>query len=598
MARPEWEPTGYGALIWKERYPLGDESYRQGAERLGRAMAAPEEHDEPLWTERFTEMIGTGLFMPGGQFWRGAGRPIQQLLNCYVGSVGDSREDWGQSLKDLVVASGMGGGIGMNYSSIRGRGYELHGVGGEATGAVSLMRMHNSVGHELRQHSFHRVALMMALNIDHPDINEFIGAKQGEHALTNANMSVVFPDHLSPETFAMYVRHGMDFPLRWGEGLDELGREINARWFWERLIAHALATGEPGMLNQALAQAMHGMRHLYPLTSTNPCGEIWLPEFGSCDLGHLVLPRFVIPGDTEHPSLNGWHERIDWSLLGQTVEWGVRFLDNAIDVNDYPSESFAAMGQGERRLGLGPIGLHSMLMELGAAYSSPVAREIVSEVFDFIANRAYLASVGLAVEKGVFPFHDKGYGSPYHHKLWRQTRGAIREHGVRNVALLTVAPTGTGALVQGYSHGIEPDLAPAFIRRRTVAQTEEGRTTEETLVVTDGWLDHKEIAEGAYDIPVSKHLEMQALVQTYIDNSVSKTINISKLAAGTGIGDTILKALPYLKGVTLYQEGSRENEPVVPIRRTQIEQRIKTWEGDIAYGSSEAFECAGGVCEL
>jgi ribonucleoside-diphosphate reductase alpha chain len=283
-------PTGQGLDIWKDRYARDPgENWYSGAYRLAKAMAAAEK--EPYeWEEKFNDIIVSGLFMPGGRIWYGAGRPVQAMLNCFVIPTEDSMAGWGKTVSDLMQITALGGGVGMNLSPVRGKGFSIS-RGGESTGAVSLGIACNGVGDVLRGGGGRRIAMMQALDVDHPDILDFIEAKVDRKQLNNANISLIIPPHMKTEWFVDRVRRRQE-PRAAVPGSDARARSTSAE-MWEKVIENAWQNGEPGVLNGYLANQQSNIAYSHPLICTNPCGEIWLPAYGCCCLGALVLPRFV-----------------------------------------------------------------------------------------------------------------------------------------------------------------------------------------------------------------------------------------------------------------------------------------------------------------
>ncbi len=523
--------------------------------------------------------------MPGGRIWYGSGRPKAQLLNCFVLPTEDSREGWGQTLSDVIVVSGTGGGVGINVSPIRPRGSEIRGTGGVATGAVSLMQMIDRVGDVLVAGGGRRLALMLALPATHPDIEEFLNVKLDLNQLRNANISVILD--FDPAEFTRLVNENEDLELAFGGR--PTGRTISARWLWERLVNNAWASGEPGVLNSFEANRMSNLWYYAPLISTNPCGEIWLEAYGACDLGALVLPRFVQDG------------QLDWDALDSTIRMAVRFLDDVLTVNQYPLPQIKDNCEKVRRLGLGVMGLHSMLLELGMRYSSPEAHEFLDHLFSVIKNTAYDASINLAIEKGPFPVYDERFlQSGFCKTLKRGIRNKIKEHGIRNCAVLTLAPTGTTSMVAGVASGIEPLFAPVYWRRY-YAKTDDGRRKlEKELVVTPEFQEYGALAEGAYDISPRDHFEVQKIVQQHIDNAVSKTINLPKDFPQESLADLWLEYLPYMKGSTFYREGSRGEEPLEYVPLAQIPSILAENQGIVDFNVAEQsiMDCVSGSCDL
>lgn len=590
-----FEPSGLGATINSERYAHENEEWEDECWRVADAVSRAEENGkQETYKQRFYLQLRRGLFMPGGRIMYGSGRKTQQLLNCFVVPCHDSIEGWKEVVGNTMIISARSGGVGTNYSPIRPRGYPIGGMGGVATGAVSLMHAVDRVGDIIKDGAGRRTALMMCLDINHPDIEEFMDEKLDQKLLRNANVSVVIPPKISTEEFQQLVEEDGEIELEFGGLKDKFDRTVKARKVWNRIVENAWQGGEPGVLNGYEANRMSNISYHWPLISTNPCGEIWLPAYGCCDLGALVLPRFVEDGV------------MNWDMLDESVRLGVRFLDNVLDVNRYPLPEIEQVCKEERRIGMGVMGLHSMLLDLGFKYNSDEAFTFVDELFSFIKNTAYDASITLAAEKGAFPAYKPEYlKGGFAKTLKRGIRNKIKEHGLRNCALLTIAPTGTTSMVQGVTGGIEPVFSPVYIRRRRVVDKKQKERIEETLVVSQEYLDHPELVQGAYDIHPVDHFKMQKVVQQHIDNAVSKTINLPKEFPVEELSALWLEYLPYMKGSTLYREGSRETEDSFePMKHVPVEKMNDTvleWQADgrdVEYEIPQAMDCASGVCDI
>jgi ribonucleoside-diphosphate reductase alpha chain len=576
-----FEPSGLGKTIFEERYAREGESWDAASLRVASHIAQAEENGKQTkWTERFYGEIVDGRFMPGGRIWYGSGRPKGQLLNCFVVPTSDSREGWGRTISDVIVVSGLGGGVGINGSPIRPRGANIAGTGGSATGPVSLMQMVDRVGDVLRGGGGRRLALMLALDVSHPDLLEFLDVKLDREQLTNANVSVIF--NTATEQLVESIRSGGRLPSSFG-GVS-VGEGPSAADVWAKIVYNAWNSGEPGVLNGWLANQQSNIWYHKPLICTNPCGEIWLEEYGSCDLGALVLPRYVSDGV------------FNWDQFDSSVRSAVRFLDNVLSVNHYPLQEIADGNTSVRRLGLGVMGLHTSLLDMGMAYDSDEAYSFVDKLSSTLKNTAYDASINLAIEKGPFPVYDQRLlESGFAKTLKRGIRNKIREHGLRNCALLTIAPTGTTGMVQGVSTGIEPLFAPVYRRRYWSG---EDRTKE--IVITPEFERYGELAQGAYDIPVENHFKMQATVQKHIDNAVSKTINLPFDYPAEKLSEVWLEYLPSIKGSTFYRQGSRGEEPLEPISVDEVTQMS---EGMVPAGIEAAeaqyiMDCVNGVCSV
>lgn len=576
-----YEPEGFALEIFHARHAAHpDELWKDGCDRVALHVSNAESgHARDIWREKFRGVLIDNRFMPGGRIWYGSGRARGQLLNCFVIGAGDSREDWGRTVSDSIVISGTGGGVGVNCSPVRPRGQPIRGTGGTATGAVSLMEIINAAGEAIKAGGGRRTALMLCLSLSHGDIVEFLDAKLDKGKLNNANVSVVFDDE--PEKFFEAVKKGGDWPLL------HQGRQVGtapARALWERIVKNALAGGEPGLLNRYLAAKMSNVWYCETLTSTNPCGEIWLSPYDCCCLGALVLPRFVREG------------KVDWDLMRETVVAGVRFLDDVLTVNHYPLSEIAAKCAQLRRIGLGVTGLHHMLLELGLKYNAPSGLEFVDDLMKRIKNWSYEASSDLAAEKGSFPSFDSDrfLRSGFAKTLKPSLRDKIRKDGMRNCAVNTIAPTGTISIVCGTSSGIEPIFAPAYERRYR-------KGDEIAMEVVVDPMFQRFVDEGrgvkhfvgAHDLSIRDHLEMQRVCQKHIDNAVSKTINLPHGTTWEELAELYTEFLPDLKGVTVYPDGSRENQPLTPLPLDQATNLAKNSTAGV-----EGDRCRSGVCDL
>jgi len=586
-----FNPVGLGDTIFKQRYARSEsETWEAACDRVATHVAQAENGSREKWRGRFYQKLSEGLFVPGGRIWYGSGRAKGQLLNCFVVPTDDSREGWGQTVKDMLIISGTGGGVGTNYSPIRPRGTAIKGTGGEATGAVSLMEIINQTGEVIKAGGGRRTALMMCLRYDHADIMEFLNAKLDLERLNNANVSVLVDDD-----FFKQVENNEDIVLKFRDRpiLDDDGveRTIPAQELWGKIIENSYSSAEPGILNIGLANKMNNIYYYKPLIATNPCGEIWLEAYGCCCLGAVNLAQHIEDGE------------MNWESLADTVTVGVRLLDNVLDVNQYPIKEIEINCQKVRRIGLGIMGLGHALVKMGYKYGSEEGNAQVDKIMKFIKERSYEASTFLAVERGPFEAYNENFlNSGFVKTLPRRIKQNIREHGVRNCALLTIAPTGTTSMVMGTSSGIEPIFAPGYIRRYYDSDTKSNdRILKEEIVVDPLF---KELYEGGADmdsfvatkdLSVRNHMEVQAICQKHIDNSISKTINIPNDYDINDYGDLMLEFGPQLKGMTVYRQGSRGNEPLSPVT---VEKAIEYLENEQAIEGSAATDCPSGICEL
>jgi len=582
MTENFYEPTGLALEIFKKRYARHEnETWHEACDRVATHVAAAETNGHiSQYTKEFSGILKRNLFFPGGRIWYGSGRPKGQLLNCFVIPTKDSREGWGRTASDTIVISGTGGGVGTNYSNIRPKRSPIAGVDGAASGAVSLMRGINAFGEEMKSGGGRRVALMMALNLNHGDIIEFLDAKLDLKKLNNANVSVIFDEN--PEDFFKLVKEERDLELKHN------GKVIGkapAATLWKKIISNALKSGEPGILNGYFANKMNNVWYFKPVICTNPCGEIWLIEYDCCDLGALVLPRFIVGG------------KIDKELIKSTVRTAVRFLDNVLTVNNYPLEEIKETCSQIRRIGLGVTGLSTMLLQLGMKYNSVEALEFVDNLMNFIKNCAYEASIELAEEKGSFPMFDaeKFLKGGFIKTLKPSIRDGIRKKGIRNCALLTIAPVGTGSMVCNVDSGIEPSFGPGH--KRTFRDGDELRSE---IVVhplfKEMFINGKDVShfQSAYELKMRDHFEMQRVCQRHIDNAVSKTINVPPGTSEQELSDLYMEYLPELKGVTVYPEGSRENQPITPMTFEDVLPFINSTSEAALSGDA----CKDGSCDV
>jgi ribonucleoside-diphosphate reductase alpha chain len=588
-----YQPDGLALEIFQKRYALhAGETWLDACTRVSNHVAAAEHGNAlPLYGESFYSILARNLFMPGGRIWYGSGRPKGQLLNCFVVPTADSREGWGKTVSDMIIITGTGGGLGVNCSPVRPRGTSINGSGGFATGSVSLMEIINAAGEVIKAGGGRRTALMLALSSTHGDIVEFLMKKLDKKQLTNANVSVWFEEN--PEHFFEKVRKEEMYELKFR---GKVVGEVYAPFFWSTIVWNALQGGEPGLLNGYYANRMSNVGYLYPLVCTNPCGEIFLPPYGCCDLGSLVLPRFIV-------NYGGKEFDLDWGLLRQVVELAVRFLDNVLTVNNYPLAEIKETCSNERRIGLGVTGLATMLLMMGMRYNSPQALEFVDKLMNFIKNSAYEASVNLSEEKGSFPKFDaeQFLKGGFAKNLKPSIKEKIRKHGIRNCALLDVAPNGTNSMVCNVDSGIEPSFGPGWLRR-----FRDGDALREEVVIHP--LYRKMLDDGAdtshfqsaSELSIRDHLEMQRTCQKHVDNAISKTINLPPGTSEKDLSELYMEYFPELKGITVYPMGSREDQPVTPM--TEVEVRTYLDYADrgigVADGQTSQDSCKNGVCEL
>jgi len=491
------------------------------------------------------------------------------------------------------------------------------------------MRMINEIGNHVRAGKNRRTALIGILDVTHPDLLDFLHVKLDKKELTNFNISVAITDRFLEAcendedwyfTFNNRKYYIYSFNRVSKEGLDVidvvgLNEEdaynravqhhstynggtfefikvvpLKAKDLWNQLWGNAVKSGDPGIFNISLSNKYTNVSYFETLDSTNPCGEIPLPNFGNCCLGHVNLANMVSGGE------------FDWKRLAASVRTGIRFLDNVLTVNAFPIEECREVAHKSRRVGLGFMGYHYMLIKLGIKYGSDKCLEFTDRLMSTFRDEAYKTSIYISRDKGPFEeFNASKYlKEEYAKTLPARIRMLIREHGIRNAVMLTVAPTGTISMVHGVSSGVEPIFSAMYKRRYR-----ENNSWSETVVVDPLFKEYfdkglgLENFVGAYDVSPKQHMAVQAVCQRYVDSSISKTINLPSTATAEELNDTALAFAPYLKGMTVYRAGSKGQEPLEAISLN--EENIKKYmqvESVIEEEVQDATLCSinGGEC--
>ena len=501
-------------------------------------------------------------FLPNSPTLMNAGLDIQQLSACFVLPVEDSLTGIFDTLKYTALIHQSGGGTGFSFSRLRPAQDVVQSTHGVASGPLSFMRVFDAATEAIKQGGTRRGANMAILAVDHPDIETFIEAKVSAAGLTNFNLSVAVTD-----AFMQAVERDADYALRNPRTGLEVGRRP-ARAIFQRIAKAARTGGDPGIVFLDRINQDNPTPHLGAIESTNPCGEQPLLPYESCTLGSIDVGKFAVDGD------------LDWERLGRAVGVGVRFLDDVIDVNRYPSAQIAEMTKRTRKVGLGVMGFADLLYRLGVPYDSDAALQWAERVMDFIRRQADATSEALGVVRGPFP--------AWHGSIYEATGRRFR-----NATRTTVAPTGTLSIIAGCSGGIEPVYALAFIRRHHLDRDDPARVSALTEVHPDfraaaeagGWWDatlRDHLLRGeslrtwpaappeahrlfvtAHDLAPTWHVRMQAAFQRHVDNAVSKTVNFATSATPEDISAAYLLAWHAgCKGITVYRDRSR-NEQVL-----------------------------------
>ena len=541
--------------IWTAKYRFappegkGDENFADTAERVARAVAqaeAPELREH--WRERFRDSIADLRFIPAGRVLAGAGTERSvTLFNCFVmGTIPDSLEGIFDHLKQAALTMQQGGGVGMDFSTIRPSGSLVHGVGADASGPLTFMDCWDSMCRTVHSAGQRRGAMMGCLRIDHPDIEAFIDAKRDPARFRNFNLSVLVTD-----AFMAALGSDADWPLMFAA---EPHRTVRARDLWERLMRATYDVAEPGVIFVDRVNAANNLAHCETISASNPCGEQMLPPYGACLLGSINLARLV-----DRPFEGG---ALDEAQLAELTHTAVRLLDNVIDISRYPLPEQEDEAKAKRRIGLGITGLADALLFCGAAYGGSEAVALTRRWLGVIKREAYRASAMIAADKGPFPLYDPAMlDRPNLVDLDDETRALIAEHGLRNGCLTSIAPTGTTSLLAGnVSSGIEPVFAYSYVRK---VRQPDGSKREEQVedYAMRVWRQVKgdtapppELFVSAQTLAPSDHLTMQATAQALIDSSISKTVNCPEDIGFDAFADIYVEGYHLgCKGLTTYR---------------------------------------------
>ncbi len=622
-------------MFWRVAYHVAKVEEAWGEDVLRRAR-------------EYYQLLTSKCFFPNSPTFTGAGTPLGQLAACFVLPVADDmgRNSAGifQTLRDAALIQQTGGGNGFSFSRLRPKATLVKSSAGQATGPVGFLRVYDKAFGEIAQGGTRRGANMAVLRVDHPDIEEFITCKTDENAITNFNISVGitdafmeavlkddiwelrFPDVSAPE---YHEFHGT---LEQAEAAGvpiKVYKTVPARELFEKIVSQAHHNGEPGVLFLDAANRTNPVPHLYELEATNPCGEQWLGPYESCCLGSINLAQHCAP--------NG---QVDWEKLRKNVRLATMFLDDVVEANAYvpavPQLKEAAFRA--RRIGLGIMGLADLMYHAGIRYGSPEGQEFGAQVMEFVRYHAMQTSIELAEKRGPFPaikgsiydpanlqWQPPAPLQPYQHDFgrpnldWEKVRQGIIKHGIRNAAQTTVAPTGTIATVAGCEgYGCEPVFALAYIRHVNdngndlqltyaspafeSALTQAGLDEETRLKIIQHVLDigtcqglaevpqdiqHTFVVSS--DISAEEHVRMQAALQVFVDNSLSKTVNFPSDASEEDVATAYKLAWELgCKGITVYVTGSRQK--VVLETKATAKQKQVAPEASKTASSEEAVQ--------
>ena len=541
--------------IWDMKYrfkqadgtPI-DKTVEDSWHRIAGALASVETSPE-TWEPKFFDALSDFKFLPAGRITAGAGTERSvTLFNCFVmGTIPDSMGGIFDMLKEAALTMQQGGGIGYDFTTIRPKGAKVKGVAADASGPLSFMDVWDAMCRTIMSAGSRRGAMMATMRCDHPDILDFITAKRDPARLRMFNVSVLVTD-----AFMDAVKSDEQWDLLF-EG--EVFKTMKAVDLWDQIMSSTFEFAEPGVIFIDRINKANNLSYCETIAATNPCGEQPLPPYGACLLGSINMARLVSKPFSKGAKLNE-------ASMADLVTIAVRMMDNVVDASRFPLEAQRREADAKRRIGLGVTGLADALLMVGLRYGSEEAAVQTEAWMHQIARAAYLASVGLAKEKGAFPLFDaEGYlASGAMQDMDSDVRDAIAQHGIRNALLTSIAPTGTISLYAGnVSSGIEPVFAYAYTRK--VLQKDGSRTEEEVIdYAVQMWRDKMGEAElpeyfvNAQTLAPLEHVRMQAAAQKWVDSSISKTINCPEDISFEAFKDVYMAAWDQgCKGCTTYR---------------------------------------------
>lgn len=576
---PRQKLTDTAETVLERRYYLKDkdgnplENWESLCRRVADAVSfVDREYDEyETLRDSFFNMIYHLDFLPNSPCLMNAGTDLGQLSACFVLPVDDSMDGIFTSIHNGALVHKTGGGTGYSFSRLRPKNSAVQSTQGVASGPLSFAAVFDAATETIKQGGKRRGANMGVLRVDHPDILDFIHAKEDQTRFTNFNFSVAITDR-----FVDAVRSNMEYDLI-DPSTDEVVNTLYAGEVFDQIVNLAWHNGEPGVLFIDAANRDNSIPQLGEFEATNPCGEQWLLPYESCNLGSINLGQYVRDG------------KVDWPRLGRTVHLTTRFLDNVIDCNRFPIPEIAEMTQKTRKIGLGIMGMHDMLIQLRLPYGNEEGREASAEVMRFIREEAEKASVKLAAIKGVFPAYDSSYNE---------------YPARRNAALTSIQPTGTVSMIADCASGCEPYFSIVMEKNvmdgdrflmvnkhfETVARRE-GFYSDELMeqVAESGTVighdeipaEWQEIFRTAQDVAPEDHIRMQGVLQMNgVDSSISKTIN---LPAGATRDDVRLSYMLGFelgcKGLTVYRDGSRDHQVLSTVSLDEDKTALVSAEG-------------------
>lgn len=553
------EPVSEQIWMTKYRYQkdnqIIDQDIEQTWQRVASAIAKAEDTSErKVWQQQFYNLLADFNFLPGGRILAGAGTQRKvTLFNCFVMDIKeDSLQGIFTALQEGAFTLQQGGGVGYDFSILRPQGESAEHTGSMASGPVSFMRIWDAMSATMQSSGIRRGAMMGILRCDHPDIEEFIAVKSNPNELRHFNISVLVTDE-----FMRAVKNNSDwalvFPARGALKNDKIIKIIKAKELWLKIIKAAYSYAEPGVLFEDTINRLNPLNYCEWISATNPCGEIPLPKYGACNLGSINLVNYVIYPFTKQA-------KIDWDKLEQATAVATRFLDNVISVSKFPLKAQQVVALNTRRIGLGFTGLADVLVMLGIEYGSPKSFAVAKEIMQKISEITWQTSIELAKSKNSFPlFNKKLYlKTEFVKNLPQYLLNDIAKYGMRNSHHNAIAPTGTiSLLANNVSNGLEPIFAPSYGRKIRVNNENLQQFTirdysyrlwqQNNSGLPPAWVDVQNLE------PI-KHLKMQAAIQPFVDNAVSKTINLPENFPLDQLTEIYTQAYKMnLKGCTIFR---------------------------------------------
>ncbi|MCB0391689.1 MAG: adenosylcobalamin-dependent ribonucleoside-diphosphate reductase [Bdellovibrionales bacterium] len=538
--------------IWQQKYccheeVICDQNIEESWHRIAKAISQPEK-DSTFWEKQFYSILEDFKFLPGGRIQAGAGlKKHITLMNCFVmNRIEDSIEGIFQGLKEGAHTMQYGGGIGYDFSTLRPQGSVAEMAGTFASGPVSFMKIWDKMCEVMLSTSYRRGAMMANLRCDHPDVVKFIEAKHKSGELTNFNLSVLVTDK-----FLQAVKNNQTWQLVFDNKVFD---ELRARELWQKIITSSYEFSEPGVLFIDKINDDNNLNYCEKIYATNPCGEVPLPPFGACNLGSINLTQFIEAPFSDQPKFN-------FEKCFETLKVAQRFLDNVLDVTDFPLEQQKISALNSRRIGLGVTGLASSFAMLNIKYGTEESFRFVDQLMSNYCQVAYEASIEVGREKGVFPLFSKQYGQKgFASHLPEALLDKIKKYGLRNSHLLSIAPTGTiSVLANNVSSGIEPIFKYEYLRKVIFndGQKEDYKVKDFAVnkfeMLKPGSVLSEHFVESS-DLTADQHLQMVAHFQKYVDQSISKTINLNENSQLEDVLQVYEKAYDLgLKGCTTYR---------------------------------------------